>query len=72
MFTIFVIILEVSSDHVCRVVSVLKALLFAFAGIVYNLTETYAFHAAGEGRRQVKNVTNLFKNVNIVEFHDHI
>ena len=31
-----------------------------------------AFHAAGECRRQVKNVTNYVKNVNIVEFHDHI
>ena len=31
-----------------------------------------AFHVAGECRRQVKNVTNLFKNVKIVEFHDHI
>ena len=31
-----------------------------------------AFHAAGECRRQVKNVTNFVKNVNIVEFHDHI
>ena len=31
-----------------------------------------AFHAAGECRRLVKNVTNFVKNVNIVEFHDHI
>ena len=31
-----------------------------------------AFHAAGECRRQVKNVTKLVKNVKIVEFHDHI
>ena len=31
-----------------------------------------AFHAAGECRRQVKNVTNLVKNVTIVEFHDYI
>ena len=31
-----------------------------------------AFHTAGECRRQVKNVTNLFKKVNILEFHDHI
>ena len=30
------------------------------------------FHAAGECRRQVKNVTNLVNNVNILEFHDHI
>ena len=31
-----------------------------------------AFHAAGEYRRQVKNLTNLVKYVNILEFHDHI
>ena len=31
-----------------------------------------AFRVAGERRRQVKNVTNLVKNVTIVEFHDHI
>ena len=38
-----------------------------------------AFHAAGECRRQVKNVTHFVKNVTnfvkkvkIVEFHDHI
>ena len=31
-----------------------------------------AFHAAGECRRQVKILTNLVKNVKIVEFHDHI
>ena len=31
-----------------------------------------AFYATGECRRQVKNVTNLFKTVNIVEFHDYI
>ena len=30
------------------------------------------YHAAGECRRQVKNVTHFVKNVNIVEFHDHI
>ena len=30
------------------------------------------YHAAGECRRHVKNVTNFVKNVNIVEFHDHI
>ena len=29
-------------------------------------------HAAGKCRRQVKNVTNLVKNVKIVEFHDNI
>ena len=31
-----------------------------------------AFHAASECRRQVKNDTNIVKNVKIVEFHDHI
>ena len=31
-----------------------------------------AFHAAGECRRPVKNVTKCVKNVNIVEFHYHI
>ena len=31
-----------------------------------------AFHAAGECRRQVKNLTNLVKNGKIVEFHVHI
>ena len=31
-----------------------------------------AFHAAGECRRQVKNLTNVVKNVKIDEFHDHI
>ena len=31
-----------------------------------------AFHAASEYRRQVKYVTDLVKNVQIVEFHDHI
>ena len=31
-----------------------------------------AFHAAGECRRQVKNVIKFVKNVEIVEFHDHI
>ena len=31
-----------------------------------------AFRAASEYRRQVKNVTNLEENVNIVEFNDHI
>ena len=31
-----------------------------------------AFHAAGECRRQVKNVTKFVKNVEIVEFRDHI
>ena len=31
-----------------------------------------AFHAAGECRRQVKNVTKFVKNVKIVKFHDHI
>ena len=31
-----------------------------------------AFHAAGECRRQVKKLTNLVKNVNILEFHDNI
>ena len=31
-----------------------------------------AFHAAGECRRQVKNVSNLVKNVKIMEFHYHI
>ena len=34
--------------------------------------ELNAFHAAGECRRQVKNVKNVVKNVNIVGFHDHI
>ena len=31
-----------------------------------------AFHAAGECRRQVQNVTHFVKNVKIVEFHDQI
>ena len=31
-----------------------------------------AFHAAGECRRQIQNVTNLVKNVKIVEFHGHM
>ena len=31
-----------------------------------------SFHAAGECRRQVKNVTKFVKNVEIVELHDHI
>ena len=31
-----------------------------------------AFHAAGECRRQVKNLTKFVKNIEIVEFHDHI
>ena len=31
-----------------------------------------AFHAAGECRRQVKNVTNFVKNVKIVEFNGRI
>ena len=30
------------------------------------------FHAAGECRRHVINLTNLVKNVKILEFHDHI
>ena len=36
-------------------------------GSVFN-----AFHAAGECRRQVKKLTKFVKNVEIVEFHDHI
>ena len=35
-------------------------------------TYVYAAHAAGECKRQVKNVTNLEKNVKICEFNDHI
>ena len=31
-----------------------------------------AFHAIGECRRQAKNLTKCVKNVEIVEFHDHI
>ena len=31
-----------------------------------------AFHAAGECRRQVKNLIHFVKNVKIVEFHNHI
>ena len=31
-----------------------------------------AFHAAGECRRHVINLTNFVKNVKIVEFHGHI
>ena len=30
------------------------------------------YHAADESRRQVKCFINLVKNVNILEFHDHI
>ena len=32
----------------------------------------FCHHAAGECRRQVKNVTHFVKNVKIVEFRDHI
>ena len=32
----------------------------------------FAFHAAGECRRRVKYLTNVVKNVNILEIHDHI
>ena len=41
---------------------------------IYSATENSinAFHAAGECRRQVKNLTNVAKNVKIVEFHYHI
>ena len=38
----------------------------------YTYRVVNAFRAAGECRRQVKNVTNLVKNVIIVELHDHI
>ena len=31
-----------------------------------------AFRAAGECRRQVQNLTKFVKNVEIMEFHDHI
>ena len=31
-----------------------------------------AFHVTGECRRQVNKLTNLVKNVKILEFHDHI
>ena len=31
-----------------------------------------AFYATGECRQQVKNLTKFVKNVEIVEFHDHI
>ena len=31
-----------------------------------------AFHAAGERRRQFKNITDFVNNIKIVEFHDHI
>ena len=31
-----------------------------------------AFHVGGECRRQVKNVTKCFKNIEIVDFHVHI
>ena len=30
------------------------------------------YHAAGVSRRVVKHYPTLFKNVNILEFHDHI
>ena len=44
--------------------------IFLFSGQVGLNFNTY--HAAGECRRQVKNVTNLVKNVKIGEFHYHI
>ena len=37
---------------------------------MYTMLNTY--HAAGECRRQVKNITNFVKNVNIVELRYHI
>ena len=36
----------------------------------YHLPNTS--HTAGEGRRQVKNLTHFVKNVKIVEFHNYI
>ena len=32
----------------------------------------HAFHVAGKCRRQIKKLTKLVKDVNILEFHDHI
>ena len=32
----------------------------------------HAFHVAGKCRRQIKKLTNLVTDVNILEFHDHI
>ena len=38
----------------------------------HRYTHLNAFHAAGECRRQVKNVTKYVKNVEIVDIHDHM
>ena len=44
-----------------------NALKICLVGTCFN-----AFQAAGESRRQVKKFTKYSKNVNIVEFNDHI
>ena len=36
------------------------------------LCHVNTYHAAGECRRQVKNVTNVVTNVKILKFHDRI
>ena len=46
---------------------------FCLHGITYSrMLSVNAFHAAGECRRQGKNLTKFVTNVEIVEFHDHI
>ena len=44
----------------------------SLAAVKFDQTPFNIFHAASECRRQVKNVTKFVKNVEIVEFHDHI
>ena len=45
---------------------------FVVCGIFCITCTADAFHAADECRRQVKSVTKFVKNVEIVEFQDHI
>ena len=42
-----------------------------FEYLSHSTIQVNAFRATGKCRRQVKNVTNFVKNVNILEFHDH-
>ena len=58
-----IIFRNVNNDPQCIALMVQK---LEFAATALN-----AFHAAGECRRQVKNVT-ILKNVKIVEFHEYI
>ena len=58
---------------ICTLRSVNTRYLFQYYCIPILLDKLLnAFHAAGECRRQVKNVTKIEKNVEIMEFHDHI